>query len=71
MGVFEQFPYSNMQNVNLDWVLQLAKKLETALNGDFSSYIQTWIDDNYSKLFLEASYDEETETIYLTKGVNK
>ena len=71
MGVFEQFPYSNMQNVNLDWVLQLAKKLETALNDDFSSYIQTWIDDNYSKLFLEASYDEETETIYLTKGVNK
>lgn len=28
MGVFEQFPYSNMQNLNLDWVIQVLKAAE-------------------------------------------
>lgn len=28
MGVFEQFPYSNMQNLNLDWVIQVLKEAE-------------------------------------------
>lgn len=28
MGVWEQFPYSNMQNLNLDWVIQVLKAAE-------------------------------------------
>ena len=25
MGVFEQFPYTNFHNLNLDWILQTIK----------------------------------------------
>lgn len=33
MGVFEQFPYSNMQNLNLDWVIQVLRDAETVVNN--------------------------------------
>lgn len=28
MGVWEQFPYTNMQNLNLDWAIQVLKAAE-------------------------------------------
>lgn len=69
MGVFEQFPYTNMQNANLDWVLQVVKKLDTALQDEFAGYIQAWIDEHYNELFFNASYNAETETIVFAKVV--
>lgn len=33
MGVFEQFPYTNMQNANLDWVIQVLRDAETIVNN--------------------------------------
>lgn len=69
MGVFEQFPYTNMQNANLDWILQVVKKLDTALQDEFAGYIQAWIDEHYNELFFNASYNAETETIAFAKEV--
>lgn len=69
MGVFEQFPYTNMQNANLDWILRVVKKLDTALQDEFAGYIQAWIDEHYNELFFNASYNAETETIVFTKEV--
>ena len=69
MGVFEQFPYTNMQNANLDWILQVVKKLDTALQDEFTGYIQAWIDEHYNELFFNASYNADTETIVFAKGV--
>ena len=31
MGVFEQFPYANMHEMNLDWLLKLMKELDKAM----------------------------------------
>lgn len=70
MGIFEQFPYTNMQNANLDWVLNEIRKIENAINNDFSSYIEEWVDENYNRLFFNASYNGETETIAFAKGGN-
>lgn len=68
MGVFEQFPYTNMQNVNLDWILQKVQMLDDALKDDFSKYIQAWVDEHYNELFFNASYNPDTETIAFAKG---
>lgn len=68
MGVFEQFPYSNMQNVNLDWILRIIQQVENALNDDFQQYISAWINENYNELFFNAVYDPATETITFAKG---
>lgn len=69
MGVFEQFPYTNMQNANLDWILQIVQKMDKALQDEFASYIQAWIDEHYNELFFNASYNPDTETITFAKGV--
>lgn len=68
MGVFEQFPYTNMQNANLDWVLNVVRQVEAAMGDGFDKYISAWIEQNYNKLFFNASYDAETETIIFAKG---
>lgn len=68
MGVFEQFPYTNMQNANLDWVFNVVRQLEAALGDGFDKYISAWIDQNYNELFFNASYDSATETIIFAKG---
>lgn len=33
MGVFEQFPYTNFHDLNLDWILQKIKELQTELEA--------------------------------------
>lgn len=68
MGIFEQFPYSNYQDFNLDWVLQILKKMEDGMNTQFQEAIEKWIDDNYNALFFNATYDPVTETIIFAKG---
>lgn len=51
MGVFEHFPYTNFHNLNLDWILELIKKL----SGNVDT-INEWIDkhkDDYETLARE------------------
>ena len=70
MGIFEQFPYTNMQNANLDWVLRIADELRKALDDDFSGYLAAWVEEHYNELFFNASYTADTETIVLAKTIN-
>lgn len=68
MGIFEHFPYANYQDFNLDWVLTVLKKMEQAIGDNFSEYVSAWIEANYDKLFFQASYDADTETITISRG---
>lgn len=68
MGVFEAFPYANQQNLNLDWVLSIVRKMEDALNSSFTEYITQWVEDNYNSLLLDAVYNKESETITFSKN---
>ena len=70
MGVFEQFPYTNMQNANMDWILRIIQRLEKEMDSNFNSYISEWIDEHYDELFFNASYNPDTETIIFAKGGN-
>lgn len=63
MGFFEQFPYANFQQFNLDWILQVLKRMEGALDDSFQSYITEWVKENYNKLFFDAAYDPASDTL--------
>lgn len=63
MGFFEQFPYANFQQYNLDWILQVLKRMEGALDDSFQSYITDWVAQNYNKLFFDAAYDPASDTL--------
>ena len=68
MGVFENLPYTNYQDLNIGWVLSVLKKMETAMDTQFQDAINKWIDENYNSLFFDATYDPVTETIIFAKG---
>lgn len=65
MGFFEKnnFPYTNFQDFNLDWVLQVLKKMDAAIDDSFQSYITEWVAQNYNKLFFDAAYDGNSDTL--------
>ena len=41
MGVFEQFPYTNFHDLNLDWIVQELEKLATDVQN-FISINASW-----------------------------
>lgn len=55
--MFTQFPYSNYQNLNLDWILQQIK--------DIPDTVQDAVDKAYNNAFAYASYNSQTETLIL------
>lgn len=71
MGFFQsgQFPYTDLQNLNLDWVLGIYQKLENKINEGFSSDFEKWINDHYNELFFNAAYNAGTETITFAREV--
>lgn len=66
MGIFEGWPYTNFQDFNLGWVLQVVQQIKTALDGDFTEYIQQWVAENYNQLFFNAAYNEGTDTLTMS-----
>ena len=63
MPVFENFPYTNFHELNLDWLLNKVKELEEKIGEDLNEEIIQYIDEHLSQFVLEASYDAATETI--------
>lgn len=53
--MFTTFPYSNFQNLNLDWILKQIKDIPSVVNQQVSEQLQD--------VFVNAHYDANTETI--------
>lgn len=68
MGVWNDFPYTNFHAQNLDFLLNLASRLDKALADGLTTIINSWIDKNYNTLFFNASYDPSTETITFARN---
>lgn len=58
---FNNFPNFDMNTQNLDWIMKVAYNLQNALNGGINDIIRDEID----KIFINSTYDEETETLIL------
>ena len=64
MPLFENWPYSNFHELNLDWILQQVKdltekveSLDKQLNEDLDAYIEQYINDHLADLLLSVVYD--------------
>lgn len=62
--LFEQFPYTNFHEINLDWLLKRVKEMETEFE-DYKASVTTIIKENLSELAFSAVYDAGERTIYL------
>lgn len=59
MGLFDQFPYTNTHELNLDWIMQSMKELLVAYDSlqtdikeiqDFISNFENWFNENVDKM---------------------
>lgn len=64
-----QYPYTNMSDTNLDWLISTVKALEKKVNDLLQGAITKAIDEYFNKVMIDAIYDAETETITLAKEV--
>lgn len=64
--MFNNYPQTSMQDMNLDWILKIAKESKDILERsekELREWFNAWIDLNYSNLMLGALYDEKNESI--------
>lgn len=62
--LFEQFPYTNFHELNLDWLLKRVKEMEKEFE-DYKASVTDIIKENLSELAFSAIYDAGERTIYL------
>ena len=64
--MFNNYPQTSMQDMNLDWLIKIAKESKDILERsekELREWFNAWIDLNYSNLMLGALYDERNESI--------
>ena len=62
MGVFNNFPYTNIHELNLDWIIKKVKELDSKVNEDLESVIREYV----NTLYLNVSYVEDEQKIILS-----
>lgn len=79
MAIFENFPYTNIHELNLDWVIKIIKDLglkvddldlkiddlEDVINNKIDDYVKEYIKDNLDNFLLGAMYIPERTCIKL------
>lgn len=64
------YPYTSMQEMNLDWLIKIAKESKDILDSvqsETKEIITEWINTNYAKLMLNVFYvDDKQEIIFNT-----
>lgn len=66
------YPYASMQEMNLDWLIKIAKESKDILDSvhsDIEKYFTSWINANYAKLMLNALYNEEQKEIIFSTAM--
>ena len=70
--MFNNYPQTSMQDMNLDWLIKIAKESKDILERsekELREWFNAWIDLNYSNLMLGALYDERNESILVKTDV--
>lgn len=66
------YPHTSMQDMNLDWLIKIAKESKDILDSvhsDIEKYFTDWINANYAKLMLNAFYNGEQKEIIFTTAM--
>lgn len=69
---FNNWPYTDFHEFNLDWVIKTVKDLSKEvvglsdiINNKLDGMVNNYISENLDRLLLNASYDEDFRTIKL------
>lgn len=65
MGAFEQFPYTNFHELNLDWIIEKIKEFKNEIDN-IDVNITSIVHEYLSEVEFNALYIPATETIVLS-----
>lgn len=66
MAFYDKFPYTNFQELNLDWIIKKVKELDYKVGVDLENTIGRYLDKHLSSIVAGAMYAEDDEMIVLT-----
>jgi len=76
MAVFEQFPYTNFHELNLDWIIKQMKdvlgsveELSAKLDSELEQTILEYLNEHLDEIMLTATYIESTRTLKIGGNV--
>lgn len=64
--MFENWPYADLHDLNLDWIIQEIKKQKTFFDEQLVPLIEEKVSEIAVNMVI--SYDPDTETITFTLG---
>lgn len=67
MGFFNEYPYTNLHEVNLDYTIKKVQELENIVNNELEKKIDSYINEVFDKIMIDAIYVANEETIVLKK----
>lgn len=65
MALFDNFPYANFHEMNLDWIIAKVKELDSEFNETLEDSIVQYINEHLADIILAATFDAATHTITL------
>ena len=66
MPIWEEFPYTNIHELNLDWIIKKVRELENDLNAGLDERIDAYIQENLSTFILNANYDNVNHALVIS-----
>lgn len=60
------FPYSNLHQLDLDWVISRLKAFEAWVQGQATEDIKAFIEREFENIMIDAVYKEETKSLVLS-----
>lgn len=66
MPIWEEFPYTNIHELNLDWIIKKVRELENDLNAGLDERIDAYIQENLSTFILNANYDDINHALVIS-----
>lgn len=67
--MINNWPYSDIHELNLDWILSKIKELDNKVNNDIDEYISAYIEEHLPDFTVSANYDDVNEKIIYSNGV--
>ena len=65
MGFFNEYPYTNLHEVNLDYIMSKVSELNNRVDNIIEQKIDEYVKDMFNEIMIDSTYNEEKETIIL------